>query len=97
MAIRSKIQELIGYSLADKQFDQLWSAMLDFLSGLFYQNGLGVIKAIDGFLGGRTQHAAQDLRELIKQGAHRAAVASSAIPDGQIVLETAILDTFTRN
>ncbi|HYM77526.1 MAG TPA: hypothetical protein VE377_16260 [Candidatus Dormibacteraeota bacterium] len=94
VAIRGKIQDLIGYSLADKQFDQLWSVMLDFLSGLFYQNGLAVIKAIDAFMGGETPQAEQDLRELIKQGAHRAAVASSATPDGQIVLETAIADTF---
>lgn len=45
--IREKIESLIGYKVADLQFEQLWSTLLDFLSALFYQNGLGVIKAID--------------------------------------------------
>jgi len=33
----------------------VWSTLLDFLSALFYQNGLSVIQAIDAFLSGVKQ------------------------------------------
>jgi hypothetical protein len=93
--VRAKIEDLIGYKLADRQFEQLWSTLLDFLSGLFYQNGLAVIKAINGVMSGQSGGYIADLRELIKQGAKRAAAASASTPDGQILIETATTDVLT--
>lgn len=91
--VREKIENLIGFTLAEVQFEQMWSTLLDFLSGLFYQSGLTVIRAINTFLGEDSASAGQNLRELIDEGCRRAAVVAASTPDSQILLETAIRDT----
>jgi len=95
-AVRESIEELIGRELAEDQFQRIWSTLLDFLSGLFYQNGLDIIHAFDTFLS-RDESVANGsvLRGMLSDGARRVAAASASFPDDQELIETAILDMLT--
>jgi hypothetical protein len=94
--IREELQEATGLSLADDQFERIWSALLDFLSGLFYSNGLAIIGVVSSLL---DPHASKDVRpatidKLIADGARRVGATMSS-PELAEEVEQAILDMFT--
>jgi predicted nucleic acid-binding protein len=93
--IRRALEELTGRHLTDQQFESIWSTLLDFLTELFYSNGIAIITAINEFLSGAEGAAEQsDLEKLIQQGASRIG-ATFAIPEMGSEFEQAIKDIFT--
>ena len=93
--VRERLESLIGKKLSDSQYDQIWSGLIDFLSGLFYANGLAVIKAVDQFLSGK--HDASDepnLRALLLDGIKRI-VSVISFPDQRETIGTALHDLLT--
>lgn len=99
--IRSRLEELTGVSLDKTQFDTIWSTLLDFLSELFYSNGLFVIQAIDEFLAHNSSGAPQpsltpqsNLEKLLADGARKVS-ATIVFPQLREEVEQAIHDMFT--
>ena len=94
--IRENLEELLGRKFAELQYEQIWSALLDFLSNLFYSNGLTIIHAINEFLGESKKDSAEasNLRNLLQDGARRIGRIAGT-PDTRKTLEQAIIDTFT--
>jgi predicted nucleic acid-binding protein len=95
LAIREKLESLIGVRFTETQYESVWSALLDFLSALFYQNGLSVIQAIDAFLSGSEPAETQDLRALLGDGARKCAALCASTPETSRRLQNAIVDTLT--
>jgi hypothetical protein len=93
--VRDDLEARIGSKITDKQFAQLWSGLTDFIAGLFYANGLAVMRAVESFLSGRTDPASDeaDLRGLLISGAKKTA-SVFATPDLRERMERAILDIF---
>lgn len=92
--IRGELETRIGSKITDIHFSQIWSSLTDFMAGLFYANGLEVIRAVELFLTGEdadTDH--HDLRELLASGAKKTA-SVVATPDLRDRVERAILDIF---
>jgi hypothetical protein len=95
-AIRERVEQLIGKKLAETQHERIWSTLLDFLSALFYQKGLEIIHAFETFLKRQDQETTADsLQAMLRDGAHRVAIASASFPDDQVLIETAIMDLLT--
>jgi len=95
LAIREKLESLVGFPFPETQYEQIWNALLDFLSSLFYQNGLFVIEAIDAFLSGEQAAEIPDLKHLLEDGARRCAALCTSTPDTASRLKNAIVDTLT--
>lgn len=95
LAIREKLESLIGVRFAETQYEQIWSALLDFLGALFYQNGLSVIHAIDAFLSGNEPAETPDLKALLGEGARKCAALCASTPETSHRLQNAIVDTLT--
>jgi len=94
--IRNGIDTLIGKKLSDDQHMRIWSTLLDFLSSLFYKNGLDVIRTLEGILHEEQEEIdTASLQEMLRDGARRVASASSSFPDDQDLIQTAILDLLT--
>ncbi|HET9280737.1 MAG TPA: hypothetical protein VFR24_02135 [Candidatus Angelobacter sp.] len=96
--VRTQLEILIGKKLNDKQFNMLWSGLVDFLAGLFHANGLNVIRAVERFISAKTDsnEEDEDLRTLLSDGV-RKVVSIIATPDLRNVVERAILDIFTEH
>jgi hypothetical protein len=95
LAIREKLESLIGTTFADTHYEQVWSTLLDFVSSLFYQNGLSVIQAIDAFLAGNHLVDMPDLKQLLETGAYKCASLCASTPETIQRLRIAIIDTLT--
>jgi hypothetical protein len=94
--IRKRIESLTGISFTDSQFERFWSTLLDFLSELFYSNGLTIIQAVNNLLSTEANgtYVASDLEGLLAQGARRLKGLFSG-PDIPEEIEQGILDIFT--
>jgi hypothetical protein len=94
--IRQELEELTGLKLDDTQFEQIWSTLLDFLSELFYSNGIEIISAINDLVGdGGTESAGStNLEKLLYEGAARIKALVS-FPDLGDEIQQAIIDIFT--
>jgi hypothetical protein len=94
--VRERLEGLIGKKISDLQYEQLWSGLLDFLGGLFYQNGLAVIRAVEQFLLGTRDTTTEepDLRGLLIDGIKRI-VSVVQVPDLRESIGLAILDMLT--
>jgi len=94
--VRERLETLIGKKISDSQYQQLWSGLIDFLSGLFHANGLAVIRAVEQFLSGTCDESTDDvnLRTLLTDGITRTvSVISTEELRGAVGL--AILDMLT--
>lgn len=94
--VRCRLESLIGNKIADQQYQQLWSGLVDFLSGLFHANGLAVIRAVQQFLSG-SRDASEDepnLRALLVDGIRRT-VSVVSTPDLRESVGLAMLDMLT--
>ena len=94
--VRDEVENLLGQKMADLQYEQFWSALLDFLSTLFYNNGLATIKAIDDVLSEKPEGPTEEksLRELLIEGAQKVALLAKT-PDTRESLARAVLDMFS--
>jgi hypothetical protein len=94
--IRKKLEELIGFALGDKQYELIWSTLLDFLSELFHSNGLETIRAVNEFLAPQKAQIAgfADLSSLLIRGAHKISAIATDTDLGE-ALEQAVMDIFT--
>jgi hypothetical protein len=95
--VRDALESLVGKKFSEKQYEQLWSGLVDFLSGLFYANGLAVIRAVDHFLSQRSDPSdAEDpnLRALLVEGISRT-VSVITFPELRDTTGLAILDLLT--
>ena len=94
--VRERLEALIGKKISDQQYEQIWSRLVDFLSGLFYANGLAVICAVEQFLSGRRDTSSEDpnLRSLLTEGIKRT-VAVISTTDLRESVALAILDMLT--
>jgi hypothetical protein len=94
--VRQSLETLIGQTIANLQFEKIWSTLLDFLSELFYTNGLSIITAVEQFLNpnaSMTTHSA-DLEQLLEDGVARIrSVVSTPESAGEIA--QAVKDVFT--
>jgi predicted nucleic acid-binding protein len=72
--VKSALERLIGKSIADIQYDQIWSSLLDFFSEYFYSNGLAIISAVSAFLQGTggTEQGFTSLEKVVEEGARKA-------------------------
>jgi predicted nucleic acid-binding protein len=95
LAIKEKLESLMGLPFVDSQYERVWSTLLDFLSALFYQNGLSVIQAIDAFLSGSQAAETPDLHHLLADGARKCAALLASTPETERRLQNAIVDTLT--
>lgn len=93
--IREKLESLIGHTIAESQFQQLWAGLMDFLAGLLYENGLAVIRAVDQLIA-RTHDSTEEpnLRDLLLAGIHRT-VSVISTPELRETVGLAILDMLT--
>jgi hypothetical protein len=94
--VRDEAEGLLGQKMADLQYEQFWSALLDFLSALFYTNGLATIRAVEGVLSEKPEGPTEDasLRELLIEGAQKISLVAST-PDTRQSLAQAVLDMFS--
>jgi hypothetical protein len=94
--VRDKLETLIGNGISDLQYPQIWAGLVDFLSGLFYANGLAVVRAVEQFLSGRSDTSAEDLnlRSLLTEGISRT-VSVISTADLRESVGLAILDMLT--
>jgi len=93
--VRRSLEKLIGKRLYDPQYEAIWVALLDALSGMFHANGLEVIRGINELLSGESDLARpMNLRRELERGAQRA-VATISTADLREETYTAILDIFT--
>jgi len=93
--VRDALQQSLGNKIDETLYDQIWSGLLDFLAGLFYTNGLGVIRAVERFLFS-TPHTHEDpnIRALFFDGIARVSSVVSA-PDLRESVAVALLDMFS--
>jgi hypothetical protein len=93
--IRETLEALIGVQVADTQFEQLWSTLLDVLSELFYTNGFWTISAVNDLIGAKASESRErsSLERLLSDGAKRVA-ALFRTPELSLEVEQAILDMF---
>jgi hypothetical protein len=92
--VAKSLETLTGRQLDDDQFELVWSTLLDFLSDLFYSNGIAIIATINQFIGGApSDQDISDLGDLIQQGAARVG-ATFSIPEVGTEYEQAIHDMF---
>ena len=93
--VRSGIEQLIGKKFTPQQFEAVWTAALDGLSGMFYAGGLEVIRGIDELLSGElSNEPAVNLRYELER-AMRRAVSVIATNDLRDETYRALLDLFT--
>lgn len=94
--VRDRLESLVGKKIADMQYQQLWSGLIDFLGGLFYANGLAVIRAVEQFLSGTHDTSTEEpnLRALLVDGIKRT-VSVISTPDLRESVGLAILDMLT--
>jgi len=94
--IRQELEELTGIKLDDTQFEQIWSTLLDFLSELFYSNGIEIISAINDLFddAGASTAGSTNLEKLLHDGAARIRSLVS-FPDLGDEIQQAIIDIFT--
>ncbi len=93
--IRAEIERLIGKKLADQQFEQVWTSLLDGMSGMFYASGLEVIRSIDELLShDLSSEPTLNLRRELELVTHRA-VAAITTSELRHETERALLDLFT--
>ncbi|MCW5976486.1 MAG: hypothetical protein KIT09_00340 [Bryobacteraceae bacterium] len=92
--VRASLEELTGRALADERFEIVWSTLTDFLSELFYSNGIAIISAINSLVAGGAGEDGSDLEKLIEQGAARIGKIF-AIPEMSAEYEQAVRDMFT--
>jgi hypothetical protein len=94
--VRDQLETLIGKKISDLQYQQIWSGLMDFLGGLFYANGLSVIRAVEQFLCGTHDSSTEDpnLRTLLVDGIRRT-VSVVSTPDLRESMGLAILDMLT--
>lgn len=92
--VRHELELRIAQTISDQQFAQIWSSLTDFLAGLLYENGLSVMKAVEGFLSGSTASGDEtNLRELLVSGIKKTvSVISTAELRSRV--ELALLDVF---
>jgi hypothetical protein len=94
--IRAQLESLTGIRMSEQQFETIWVTLLDFLSELFYSNGIAVIDAINEFLTahetGKTEN--KSLERLLEEGAGRIR-ARMTIPGVAEDVEQGIRDIFT--
>jgi hypothetical protein len=97
--IKESLEGLSGVKIVDKQFQQMWNVLLDFLSELFYTNGYQVICAVNAVFKGKS--AAQtrtpvSLDSLLERGASNVAATYRDIQTAQLVKQ-AMLDMFNEH
>lgn len=93
--IRRSLDKLTGRTLSQQQYDAIWAALLDALSGMFHANGLEVICGINELLSTEPyQTKPLNLRREL-ENAMRKVVASISTPDLRDETYTALLDLFT--
>jgi hypothetical protein len=94
--IRNGIDTLIGRKLSNDQHERIWSTLLDFLSSLFYQSGLDVIRTLEGILTKeRDEIDITSLQDMLRDGARRVSTASASFADDRVLIQTAVLDLLT--
>jgi hypothetical protein len=94
-AVRKDIEKLTGKALSQQQYETVWVALLDALSGLFHANGLEVISGINELLSSEPNRAKPlNLRREL-ESAMRRVVASISTADLRDEYYTALLDLFT--
>jgi hypothetical protein len=94
-AVRKDIEKLTGKALSQQQYETVWAALLDALSGLFHANGLEVISGINELLSSEPSLAKPlNLRREL-ENAMRRVVASISTADLREQYYTALLDLFT--
>jgi hypothetical protein len=95
--VREQLETLIGKKISDPQYEQIWSGLVDFIAGLFYANGLAVIRAVEQFLSGRRDTSSEDdpnLRTLLTESIKRTVAVISTV-DLRESVALAILDMLT--
>jgi hypothetical protein len=96
--IREALKEMTGISLADGQFEDIWSGLLDFLSELFYTKGLSIIQAVNQLLTSGAEPTgtklSSNLEVLVAEGAKKAKATISS-PELAQEIEQAVLDMFS--
>jgi hypothetical protein len=94
--IRQSLEGLTGIKLPDKQFESLWSTLLDFLSEGFYSNGFAIIEAVNELLSSRESDVGStpNLDALLHEAAKRIGALFSGPELGE-EHEQAVLDMFT--
>ena len=82
--------------MSEQQFETIWVTLLDFLSELFYSNGIAVINAINEFLTAQEtgRGEAKSLERLLEEGAGRIR-SRMTIPEIAEDVEQGIRDIFT--
>lgn len=93
--VERRIVELTGYTFSAEEFGRIWSTFLDFLSELFYSNGLAIMECVGELLNGEAAESdvSESLRELLRQGAARVRALTTGPEVGE-ALEQAVLDMF---
>lgn len=93
--IRKSLERLTGKALSQQQYDAVWIALVDALSGLFHANGLEVICCINELLSSEPSRVKpMNLRREL-ENAMRKVVASISTADLREETYTALLDLFT--
>jgi hypothetical protein len=93
--VRKSLEILTGKSLSQQQYEMVWVALLDALSGMFHANGLEVIRGIDELLSSEpSRDKPMNLRREL-ENAMRRVVASISTVDLRGETYTALLDLFT--
>ena len=93
--IRTSIEKLIGKAFSQQQYEAIWAALVDALSGMFHANGLEVIRGIDELLSSEPSPVKpMNLRRELENAMRRVA-ASISTADLREETYTALLDLFT--
>jgi hypothetical protein len=93
--IRKSLGKLTGKALSQQQYEAVWVALVDALSGLFHANGLEVICGINELLSSEPSCVRpMNLRREL-ENAMRKVVASISTADLREETYTALLDLFT--
>jgi hypothetical protein len=94
--VRERLESLTGKATSEVEYQQLWSGLMDFLGGLFYANGLSVIRAVEQFLAGTRDTSTEEpnLRSLLIEGINRT-VSVLSTPELRETVALGILDMLT--
>jgi len=93
--IRAELERLIGKKFADQQFEAIWTSMLDGMSGMFFANGLEVIRSIEELLSrDLSKEPTLNFRRELERVTNRA-VAAITTTELRHETERALLDLFT--
>ena len=93
--VRSSLEKLTGKPFSERQFNVIWSTLIDTLSGLFHESGLEIIRGIDELLSGGINDAKPLNLKRELENAMKKVVSSINMTDLRDQTYRALLDLFT--